>query len=242
MKLLSINADAKTIKGVKAGFLTGVMYMAPADLSGHNVCPQASAGCKTACLGWYAGRANIIKRGDDTNTIRDSRLEKTKLYFDDRATFMNLLVKEIKALVRKAKREGLTPVVRLNGSSDIAFERVTWGLNSFNIMDMFPDVQFYDYTKVTKRALAFAKGNMPKNYHVTFSATEDNGDACADVLLNGGNVAMVFDKVPGMHIGYTVIDGDETDLRFKDKAGVIVGLKAKGDAKNDKSGFVRRAA
>lgn len=242
MKLLSVNADAKTIKGVKKGYLTGILYLAPANLSGFEVCPMRTQGCTAACLGWNAGRVNIIKKGETTNTIRDSRIAKTRWYFEDRQAFLAQLVKEIEALVRKAEREGLKPAVRLNGSSDIPWERVVYQQENATIMGLFPDVQFYDYTKVTKRALASARGQLPVNYTLTYSATGENDSACLGVLEEGGTVAMVFDTVPSEYWSYDVIDGDETDLRFDDGAGVIVGLKAKGEARKDTSGFVRRIA
>jgi len=236
MKLLSVSADAKTVKGEKLGYLTGVMYFAPADISGYEVCPMRSEGCSAACLGWHAGRVNIIKRGAASNVIRDSRTAKTRWYFEDRAAFMGALVKEINALIRKAQREGLEPVVRLNGSSDIPWERVPVN-GADNIMALFPEITFYDYTKRHNRR------NLPSNYSLTYSLAEDNDARAAKAYRNGMNVAAVFFDVPAtFRLGDTlvpVIDGDASDLRFKDATGVIVGLKAKGDAKNDVSGFVR---
>ena len=243
MKLLSINADAKTVKGIKKGYLTGILYLAPSNFSGYQVCPQASKGCIASCLGLYAGRANIIKKGETTNVIRDSRIAKTRFYFEDRQGFMLQLVKETQGLIRKAIREGLIPVVRPNGSQDIAWEHVVFEYQGkqTTLFKLFPDVQWYDYTKVTKRAIAFAQGKMPSNYHITFSANEDNHSDVDKVLKAKGSVAMVFHTVPKLHNGALVIDGDETDLRFDDDLGVIVGLKAKGKAKKDTSGFVRVA-
>ena len=184
---------------------------------------------------------------------------------------MARLVKELSAFTRKAERKGLTPVVRLNGTSDIAWERVAlpagwnkdgspvWIGMGGSIMERFPDLQFYDYTKVTKRAMAFGRGDMPANYHVTFSLAEDNDAAAYDVLSANGSVAAVFFKIPnGMVFGANmgevdrfqsrnsdysipVVDGDASDLRFLDQRGVIIGLKAKGKARKDTSGFVRAA-
>jgi|6_EtaG_2_1085325.scaffolds.fasta_scaffold06133_6 hypothetical protein len=236
MKILSVSADAKTVKGEKLGYLTGVLYFAPANLSGYEVCPMRSSGCSAACLGWNAGRANIIKHGATTNTIRDSRTAKTRWYFEARDKFMGALVKEIEALIRKAKRQELTPVVRLNGSSDIPWERVPVN-GADNIMALFPAITFYDYTKRHNRR------NLPTNYSLTYSLAEDNDARAEQAFRNGMNVAAVFFDVPStFRLGDTlvpVIDGDESDLRFKDPSGAVVGLKAKGDAKNDTSGFVR---
>jgi len=244
-KILSVASDPKTIKGEKYGFLTAVTYGAPSRSSGYNTCSSASPGCISSCLGRYAGRANIIKKGELSNVIRDTRIDRTKLYFEDRPKYMGMMVKELNALVRKALRDELIPVYRPNGSTDTPYERVPLvheGVTYPNIMSLFPEMQMYDYTKVLKRALAFVRGEMPSNYHLTFSATEDNHDECLEVLRAGGNVAMVFDKVPLYYDGYEVINGDESDLRFNDKKNVIVGLKAKGKARNDNSGFVRRVA
>ncbi len=250
-RLLNVDRNAKTAKGQKKGYLTGILYLAPAKLSGYEVCPQRSAGCTAACL-------NTAGRGTMT-TVQKARTAKTKWYFEDRAGFMAQLVKEIAALVRKAERDGLTPVVRLNGTSDIPWERVRQASTGINIMEAFPHVQFYDYTKITKRALACARGEMPVNYRLVFSLTEDNDTDAREVLNAGGNVAVVFkDKLPGAAFfsregrittdtsecatdcqSAVVHDGDETDLRHLDPAGVIVGLKAKGKARKDTSGFVR---
>lgn len=133
-------------------------------------------------------------------------------------------------LQRKAQRMGLTPCVRLNGTSDILWER-----NS-DIIESFPEVTFYDYTKIAKRYLF----PIPANYSLTFSLSESNDSDARLVLSKGHNVAAVWRKeLPSKLFGYAVVNGDETDLRFLDTRGVVVGLKAKGKAKNDESGFVR---
>jgi hypothetical protein len=258
-KLLAIDTNAKTVKGQKIGFMTGILYLAPEKLSGYQVCPMASAGCKAACL-------NTAGRGSFSN-VQKSRIAKTKWYFEDRETFMAQLVKDIEPLVRKAERDGFTPLVRLNGTSDIPWERVPvkpvvgstyamrYGATVPNIMALFPDVQFYDYTKVHKRAMAFGRGEMPANYHLTFSLCEDNDLAAWAVLRAGGNVAAVFPEIPTGAVEYAgkiagtfgqhsvpVVDGDASDVRHLDSvqgAGVIIALKAKGKARKDTSGFVR---
>lgn len=234
-KLLNVDTNAKTVKGQKKGYLTGVLYLAPADLSGFEVCPMSSAGCRAACLN-TAGRAGIIKRGEETNAIQIARIAKTRWYFQDRESFLEQLVKEIQAVIRKAKRMDLIPAIRLNGTSDIPWERVPYA-GKANIMEHFKDVVFYDYTKRHNR-----KG-LPANYTLTYSLCEDNDDRALLALQSGFNVAAVFDgDLPEEFMGYPVINGDESDLRFLDPVGVIVGLKAKGKAKKDTTGFVRRAA
>ena len=229
--------NTKTAKGEASGYLTGILHLAPGALSGAQVCPKASAGCLAACL-------NTAGRGRFDN-IQQARINKTRWLFDDRAGFMSSLVWSIEALIRKAKREGLTPCVRLNGTSDLPWEKfkcVRDGVEYRNTMEAFPEIQFYDYTKIPQRAIKWANGGMPGNYHVTFSASESNDTSVRMVSMAGGNVAVVFDQLPNAYLGRVVVDGDKTDLRFLDPCGVVVGLKAKGEAKGDISGFVKRVA
>ena len=229
MKLLNIDANAKTVKGQGRGYMTAILYLAPADESGYEVCPMASAGCRKACLN-KAGMGAF-------STVQAARIAKTRLYFEDRAAFMAQLVSEVRAFIRKAIKLGLIPVVRLNGTSDIPWERVPVE-GKANIMELFPSVQFYDYTKRHNRR------NLPANYHLTFSLAEDNDGRASAAATNGANIAVVFrtDKFPTTFMGMPVVDGDADDLRFLDGRGVVVGLKAKGPAKKDTSGFVRDAA
>jgi len=235
--LLSINADAKTIKGNSRGYLTGVLYLAPYNLSGQQVCPKASAGCAAACLN-TAGRGVY-------NNVQQARITKTQRLFANRAVFIAELVKDIEALIRKAKRERMIPVVRLNGTSDLPWEKfacIRNGVKFGSIMEAFADVQFYDYTKVLNRHKAIS---LP-NYHLTFSLAEDNDKAAVKALGQGYNVAVVMDvkraePKPATWGGYPAINGDETDLRFLDpKGGHIVGLFPKGKARHDDIGFVRK--
>jgi len=228
MKLLGIDTNAKTVKGEKLGYMTGILYLAPSDLSTYQVCAKASPGCREACL-YTAGRGAM-------SNVKKARIAKTRFFFEDRHAFMAQLVVEIKALIKKARKAGMIPVVRLNGTSDIPWERVRVGEYS-NIMAMFPEIQFYDYTKRANRK------NLPFNYHLTFSLAEDNDADAERALASGLNVAAVFKGgLPETFMGAPVVDGDETDLRFLDGEGVVVGLKAKGKAKRDTSGFVRMAA
>jgi hypothetical protein len=183
---------------------------------------MASTGCAAACL-------NTAGRGRFTAT-QEARIRKTKWFFEDRETFMAQLVKDITAAIRKAVREGFVPVFRLNGTSDIRWETVPVG-GFRNIMEMFPTVMFYDYTKLQNRR------DLPFNYHLTFSRSEENYAAVDMMMSQGYNAAIVFDNLPEIYNGYKVIDGTETDLRFLDEKGVVVGLLAKGKAKKDVSGF-----
>jgi len=228
-KLLSFNADAKTVKSNNAGseYLTAILYLSPADsVPGINVCPTAElAGCKAACL-YNAGRAAIFP------AIHAARRKKTEFFRDDRYGFMSQLQKEVFAFRKKAQKLGKIAAIRLNGTSDIAFENIPCN-NGLSLMHNFPDVQFYDYTKLPGR-------KVPSNYHLTASYSEANKAYAAKVSKSEHNVAVVFrtKQLPETFLGRRVISGDKTDLRFLDEKGVVVGLYAKGTAKKDRSGFV----
>lgn len=218
MKLFTLS-NAKVAKAKKYGYLNAILHLLPSNLSGKNVCPKASPGCKAACL-------NTAGRGKFTKT-QEARKRKTLDFFNDKAAFLEQCKKDIQALKRKAEKENLKPAVRPNGTSDLP----TLGIS---LAKEFPDVIFYDYTKNAK---TFDR-ELPPNYHLTFSRSELNDEECKKLLKKGVNVAVVFDTIPKKFWGYKVINGDETDLRFLDKKGVIVGLSAKGKGKADKTGFV----
>jgi hypothetical protein len=228
--LLNLDKNHKTVKGSKKGYLTGILYLAPASESGVNTCAFASEGCKAACL-YRSGMALIWEK------INNGRIAKTKRLFTDRKGFIADLTHEIALGVNRAARKGMEFVVRLNGTSDLPME--TWG-----IMEKFPNTQFYDYTKNPFRMEKFLRGEMPSNYHLTFSLSETNMPVAKAILQTGGNVAMAFrtrkaDKLPKTYLGFPVFSGDESDLRFLDPKGVIVGLTMKGQAQKDTSGFIQ---
>jgi hypothetical protein len=240
MKLLS-TGNPKVLKGMAQGYNTYILHLAPASLSGHNTCPKATEGCKAACLN-TAGRGGMFKRGENTNVIQEARIRKTKLFYNDRDTFMHLLYKDITLAIKQSAKLGLTPVIRLNGTSDISWEKypVTMGNVTYsNIFAAFEFIQFYDYTKVLGR-----KVNNISNYHLTFSAADGNDIDVIKAIQQGYNVATVFGikktlPMPESYNGRPVFNGDESDLRFLDPKGVVVGLYAKGKAKKDTSGFVK---
>ena len=229
--LFGFDSNAKTVKGQKKGFLTAILYLAPSEESDKiNVCPHASPGCKAACL-YSSGRGKMP-------SVIKARIQKTLEFFYDPFGFVEQLAIDIPKAITKAKNKGFTPCVRLNGTSDLSWESLR-GRERVNLMERFPEIQFYDYTKNVRRMLDYIDGKMPKNYHLTFSKSEENDEKVLQVLKKGGNVAVVFEKfIPDSYLGYKVVDGDESDLRFLDEEGVVVGLKAKGDAKTDESGFV----
>lgn len=222
---LSVNADAKTTKGNAEGYATGILYLAASRLSGYNTCTKASDGCIVSCLTW-AGRCAFY-------SVTKAQVIKTLALFFEMPRYEATLQKSIDALRRKAAREGMTPVVRLNGTSDLPWEKMT------SLMQRNSDIQFYDYTKNDAR-LYMPK---PKNYDLTLSLSEDNHEAVRQALTAGHRVAVVFRKeIPKTFWGFKVIDGDKHDLCFLHPQGVILGLKAKGKAKKDKSGFVQDIA
>ena len=240
MKLLS-TGNPKILKGLKQGYNTYILHLAPADLSGFNTCPKATAGCKAACLN-TAGRGGMFKKGESTNMIQEARIRKTAFFFEERAGFMEWLVADIKLAIKQSAKKGLIPVFRLNGTSDLSWEKyevIRDGKLYRNIFTAFPNVQFYDYTKVLGRKISDFK-----NYHLTFSAADGNDVDVMKAIQQDYNVATVFGikktlPMPESYNGLPVFNGDESDLRFLDPKGVVVGLYAKGKAKKDTSGFVK---
>lgn len=232
--LLTTN-NAKTIKGEKLGYITYILYMSPfkANSKRINVCAYASKGCAESCLvgSGFGGMYTSVMQG---------RVNKTEYFLSERETFLNQLKSEIEKAVKKHKEGGKDEAivtVRLNGTSDISFEQFKI-FEGKNIFEVFPDVQFYDYTKNWTR---FDKV-LPANYYLTFSRSETNHDKAMELLKRGVNVAMVFDKLPETYEGFEVINADETDLRFLDKRGVVCGLKykkmtGKGGAEKNKAAF-----
>lgn len=222
----------KTVKGEKKGYKTFIIYMSPEKQNslGKNLCPKASEGCKQACL-FTAGMGAF-------SNVKIGRINKTEYFLRDRDGFMQQAAKEIKKAVKKHGAENIA--IRLNGTTDIPFENIAFnfeGVVYSNIMEIFPDVQFYDYTKIFNRLTK----QLPKNYDLTFSRSENwiNHSEAQEALKLGFNVAAVFkNELPTNLDGYLIVDGDETDLTFLHPKGVILGLKAKGKAKKDTTGFV----
>ncbi len=209
-------SNQKIKKGEAEGWATAGIHFAPYNLSGRNVCPMASKGCAAACLN-TSGHGRYEK-------IQNSRIKKTQLFFADQHNFLIDLCIEIETFARRARKNGLKAAIRLNLTSDIQWEKIK--VNGYTLFDIFPNVQFYDYTKIPNRMYA----QLPANYHLTFSQSESNGAIADMISASGKNVAVVFDKLPEMYYG----------LRFLDDNGVIVGLTPKGRAKKDNSGFVVR--
>lgn len=228
-------SNYKTLKGEKLGYQTAILHLAPASLSGVNTCQSASKGCASACL-------NTSGLGC-TSTVQQARINRTKFFNEDQETFMLRLKKEIESKIKTANNRGMTPAFRLNGTSDIKWETIKFDDGNGQkktIFEYFPEVEFYDYTKIPNREIR----PLP-NYSLTFSRSEDNDRFVADAMDRNQNVAVVFGKnqVPDKWTGpggltWDVIDGDYTDLRFLDPPKSVVGLSAKGQAIYDTTGFV----
>lgn len=227
--LFNIDANPKTVKGQKMGFRTMVLYMAPHKLSGVNLCPMAEiAGCVEACLN-TAGNPAYAK------TKEKARLNKAIYFQQDRLLFMRQLAREIAREHKKAVRDNVTLLVRLNGTTDIRWENIVF--DGLTIFEHFPDVQFYDYTKIANRK------DIPANYDLTFSYSGVLAyqPFVKTAIKSGLRVAVVFrdkKKIPASFMGLTVVNGDDSDVRHIDPHGVVVALYAKGKAKNDNTGFV----
>jgi hypothetical protein len=235
--LLGFDTNAKTVKGEQLGFLTGILYLAPSDISGFQVCPMAKiAQCEKPCL-YTAGRGAF-------NSIQLARINKTKYFFNDRQNFMLNLVMDINKGIKQANKAGLTLLIRLNGTSDIKWENVYFDyefmhgkIRSITIFDLFPEIQFYDYTKIANRT------DLPKNYDLTFSysGVVNFQPYVKKAINNKMRIATVFRTVkdiPTVFMGLPVVGGDDSDIRHLDDQNTIVALYAKGKAKKDYSGFV----
>jgi len=223
LNLLSMN-NAKTPKGESLQVLTGILYLAPAKISGYEVCPRRTEGCTKSCL-YTAGMGKF-------SNVQQGRIRRTKMFFEQRDMFLSMLKLDIRILELMAANKGMTTAVRLNGTSDIDWTR-------FGIMEEFPNVRFYDYTKVLNRL----SKPLPTNYSLTFSRSGHNDIECDAAIRMGANVSVVFaiskkSPMPTTWNGAPVFDGDDTDARFLDPKKHVIGLRAKGKAKYDTSGFV----
>ena len=224
-----LSPGATNIKTAKNDLETFILYMAPADqVKGLNLCPFASTGCKASCL-YSAGRGRF-------SNVQESRMNKSKFWGYDRANFYIQLANELLKIHDKAMKKDIKIAIRLNGTSDIDHLDLLQRYSGINFLDSFyNDLLFYDYTKNYNHIRKY----QGSNYKITFSRSEVNELDAYRTLKDGGNVAIVFkDELPATWNGFEVINGDLTDLRYFDPVNVVVGLKAKGEAKKDVSGFV----
>ena len=241
-KLIGVGTNAKTIKGDGSEYLTAILYMTPykimVDGKLFNSCSMAAiASCIDACL-YTAGRGKF-------SNVQTARQRKAQWFYKDRQGFLAQLIIDIDKFRNYCRKRGIQPCVRLNGTTDIRWELQRY-MGEKNVFEIFPDVQFYDYTKIANRKVK----DIP-NYHLTWSYSNANPEYAKlldKAMEQGMNAAVVFrsnfikvvPKCWHKWKGYPVIDGDSDDLRFLDpKGGHIVALYAKGDAKKDRSGFVQ---
>lgn len=227
-KLLS-NGSTNT-KTAKNDIDTFIMYLSPytQNAKGVNLCPHASKGCISACL-FTAGRGKF-------NNVMKARTNKANFYAYDRKLFLSLLSHEIKAIVSKYKKTGKKVAFRLNGTSDVDFLYLLNKYTDFDYLETPKNVYFYDYTKVIQRAIRYKNC---KKYTLTFSKSESNQLDVLKAFKEGINVAAVFaNELPKKYKSLNVVDGDKSDLEMLKYKGIILGLKAKGDAKKDRTGFV----
>ena len=232
-KLLGVGTNAKTIKGDGSEYLTAILYMTPykvmVDGKLFNSCSMAAmASCIEGCL-YTAGRGAF-------NNVQTARQRKAEWFYRDKDSFMQQLIDDIDRFQIYCMKRDIQPCVRLNGTTDIRWELIK--IDGQNIFEIFPNVQFYDYTKIPNR-----KVSDYSNYHLTWSYSAANAkyeEKFWEVIRNGMSVAVVFRKPIDMTTwrGYKVVDGDKDDLRFLDPKQSIVALYAKGRAKKDTSGFV----
>lgn len=230
--LLTTNS-VKTIKGAKQGYLTGVLYLAPHNVAGENICASSTAECRNACL-WSSGQLGMPSG-------RRATIARTLFLHHRPSEFFARLTQEIASLERRAKRQGKKLAIRLNGTSDIPWEASKHDCYLQSVVELFPEVTFYDYTKHIGRCVnGYRAKKGLDDYRLTFSYSGKNWAACEMALNDGVNVAMAFaDELPETYNGYRVIDGDLHDLRFLDEPGVIVGLRYKLPKMLNKSGTLR---
>ena len=232
-----VNNGAKHFKAFKYGEMVYTIYLAPGNMSGFEVCPGRSVECTALCLNESGHNRMDAKR----NHINRSRINKTKMFFNDREFFTRWVIRDIEAGIRKADKLGYKFSVRINNTSDISPELLYIKVDGvkMNVLELFPNVTFYDYTKVSGRVQLLKK--YP-NYDLTYSFNGMNWDMCEKMLNNGVRVAVVFDQLPDTFRGFRVIDGDLYDLRYRDPKNVIVGLHYKKTrAKpNDSNTFIIR--
>lgn len=224
----SVAQSMKMRLSYENGTMTYCLYLAPADMSGYNVCPNSQY-CREFCLNGSghnkAAQLEQIDKGGDTlnSFVNRSRIKKTKMFYENRSTFMNLLIHELAKYRNRANRLGMEFSVRLNGTSDLSPVLFKDPETGKNLLELFPDVQFYDYTKVYNRIKLM---QQYPNYDLTLSYNGYNWDECEKFLNAGGKVAVVFfdEKLPKSYHGFPIVDGNTYDMRYLDPAKHIVGL------------------
>ena len=226
-----LSKGSTNTKTAKNNIETYILYLSPEkqNSKGVNLCPKASKGCAAACL-YTAGRGKF-------SNVKKSRINKSEYYISDKKIFINQLSKELVKIAAKSIKQNKKIAIRLNGTSDQDFISIIKKYNNLDLLNdkQFKNLVFYDYTAI----LGKIKKYLNTSYSLTLSRKEDNESDILQALKLGGNVAAVFrDELPTTYKGFNVVNGDESDLVMLEAKNCILGLKAKGDAKKDKSGFV----
>jgi len=224
-----LSAGISNAKTKKNELKTFILYLAPytQNYKGVNICPKASKGCAAACL-FTAGRGAF-------NNVQNARINKTNFYIENKGLFIKKLAGEIIKETAKAKKKGEKIAFRLNGTSDIDFIYLLEKYAGLNVIDLMPTAILYDYTKIIGKVKKYL--NHP-NYYLTFSRAEDNETETLQALQMGANVSAVFSQeLPTSWRGFNVVDGDVSDLVMLTAKNSILGLRAKGKARKDDSGF-----
>ena len=247
-KILTLDSHKISVSNdtLAGSYKVAMVYLTQADLSGFNVCPNATPSCKNVCLGSHSGHASLCSKGKDYNHVRIARLRKTIMFHNHRSLFLSKLFTELTSFAKKCQKENVIPAFRFNGSSDIPFSSLLLADNSTSFISHFGSnygMKFYDYTKNFGVMLNHLM-EKPDNYHLTYSYTPENSGRATMILNKGGSVAVAFKTkkvnsyIGKKFLGYPIDNGDNHDLRFLDRKGVIVGLSAKGRKyKTDTSGF-----
>lgn len=225
--------NAKMVYSMNNGVESYCVHLAPSTMSGRNVCPN-SEHCKEFCLnGSGRNKSDILLRGEEHSIINSARIKRTDAFYKKRDLFMQTLIHEIQVAQKRAIRNGRGFAVRLNGTSDLS--PLVFKYQGKNILEWFPNVQFYDYTKVPTRYRLLSKY---KNYDLTFSFDGHNWDKCEEILKQGGKVAVIFENenMPTSYKGYKVIDASGYDMRFLDPGNTVMGLHYHRTANDYKSG------
>lgn len=226
--------NEKTPKGEKLGYLQAILYLAPHTMGGgKSLCPHSTEACREGCL-YTAGRGQ-------TPRVHAARMRRTADFLHDRDGFLDELIGELVQMQEVAERHAMKLAIRLNGTSDVLWEREP--LDGQTLFDLFPHATFFDYTRTPA-----PHRKVPANWRLTFSLADDPVERAVEHFRAGRNVAAVVSEFAKesapewFAVGDTtvsVVDGDEHDLRFLDPTPALVLLKPKGRLKRGFNPMVR---
>lgn len=220
----SCSENTKMVHSKEYGTMIYCIMLAPSNMafpnSNKTICPN-DKNCKEFCLnGSGRNKVDILTNGYENSHINKARIKKTKFFYEDRKTFMEIMIHEISTAKKSAENKGLNFAVRINGTSDLNPKLFKY--DGKCILDIFNDVQFFDYSKVTNRINV---ANEYDNYDLTLSFDGENWNDCEKYLNQNGRVAVIFkEKLPKKYKGYNVIDSSKYDMRYLDPTKTIMGL------------------